>query len=388
MTTPFVPPTYPFDRLAPLLEAAEALPGGAVDLSIGTPCDPPPDLVLQALSSSGSERGYPTATGSRALLDAARGFVARRFKVALQPGQIAACIGTKEFVAGLPHWLRLRTPGRDVVLYPEVAYPTYAMGALLAGARPVAVPLDPSGRLALEAIAPGDADRALCLWVNSPSNPTGALDDLGRIAAWGRERGVLVCSDECYAEFTWDDRPRTLLEHGTDGLLAAHSISKRSNAAGLRCGFYAGDGEVVTYLAELRRHAGFMIPGPVQAAAAVALGDDAHVVDQRARYRRRLERLVAAFSAAGIPAALPGGGFYLWVAAPSDAAARLGVAGEAGEAAGWALTRALAVRAGALVTPGDFYAPGAGGFVRVAAAQPDERLELVAERLSLLALRS
>ncbi len=382
MTTPFVPPTYPFDRLAPLLRVADALEGGAVDLSIGTPCDPPPARVVEALSTSGAERGYPPANGTRRLLDAAAGWLARRFAVALAPGQLAACVGTKELVAGIPHWLRLRNPGRDVVLYPEVSYPTYAMGALLAGARPVAVPLDAAGRMALDEVAPADAEAALCLWVNSPSNPTGALEDLGRVAAWGRERGVLVCSDECYTEFTWDDRPRTILEHGSAGVLAVHSVSKRSNAAGLRCGFYAGDGEVVSYLAELRRHAGFMVPGRVQAGAAAALEDDAHVFQQRERYRRRLERLASVLEAAGIPVPLPGGGFYLWVPAGDDALARLRAGAAPGEAPGWALTRALAERAGALVSPGEFYAVRAAGFVRIAVVQPDERLELVAARLA------
>jgi aspartate/methionine/tyrosine aminotransferase len=383
--TPFVPPTYPFDRLDPLLAAARALPGGAVDLSIGTPCDPPPPAVLDALVHSGSERGYPSAVGSRPLLDAARGWMDRRFGVALAAGEVAACVGTKELVAGLPHWLRLRQPERDVVLYPAVSYPTYAMGAALAGARAVPVPLDENGRLLLDAISPQDAASALCLWVNSPSNPTGALDDLAAIAAWGRRSGVLVCSDECYAEFTWADRPRTILEHGLAGVLAVHSISKRSNAAGLRCGFYAGDPEIVFYLAELRRHAGFMVPGPVQAAAAAALADDAHVEDQRGRYLRRLERLVEILAAIGVKAELPGGGFYLWVSAEAagDVVVRLAPGAPGDESAGWALTRALSTSAGALVSPGEFYAPATTGYVRIAAVQPDERLELVAQRLGV-----
>lgn len=383
MTTPFAPPTYPFDRLAPLHALADKHTGGVVDLSIGTPCDPPPAAVLQALASSGAERGYPPAIGSRPLLGAARAWIERRFGVRVAAEEIAACIGTKELVAGIPHWLRLRSPGRDVVLYPEVAYPTYEMGALLAGARPVPVPLDDSGALDLAQVREEDAARALCLWVNSPANPTGTLDDLGRVAAWGRARGVVVCSDECYAEFTWADRPRTILEHGSEGVLAVHSISKRSNAAGLRCGFYAGDAALVSYLVELRRHAGFMVPGPIQAAAAAALADDEHVEEQRARYRRRLERLVAILEACGVRAALPGGGFYLWVDAREAERSALAVTPRAGEPAGWALTRALAERAGALVSPGEFYAPAAAGFVRIAAVQPDARIELVAQRLTL-----
>jgi aspartate/methionine/tyrosine aminotransferase len=221
----------------------------------------------------------------------------------------------------------------------------------------------------LAAIDPADAARALCLWVNSPSNPTGALDDLEAAAAWGRAHEVLVCSDECYVEFTWDGPGRSILEHGTDGVLAVHSLSKRSNLAGARVGFVAGDAELVHYLGEVRKHAGLMVPGPVQAAAVVAFGDDAHVEAQREVYRRRLDRLRAVLSAVGVEAPLPGGGFYLWVLAPDGDA--------------WALAATLAERAGMIVTPGDTFGPGGAGFVRVAAVQPDERIELAARRVGL-----
>src|SRR5208282_4878855 len=176
-----------------------------------------------------------------------------------------------------------REPGRDTVLYPAVSYPTYAMGAELAGCRAVPVPSAPgrSGGLALDAVEPADAARALVLWSNSPSNPTCALGDLGAEAAWGRAHGVPVFSDECYAEFTWDGPPRSILEAGTDGVVAVHSLSKRSNLAGVRAGLYAGDEELVSYLVDVRRHAGLMVPGPVQAGAVAALDDDSHVDLQR-----------------------------------------------------------------------------------------------------------
>ena len=390
----FVPPTYPFDRLEPLARIAERHPGGMVDLSVGTPVDPPPPAVVATLASSGAERGYPPGVGSVRLLGACRDWMSRRFGVEVGSRQVAACIGTKELVAGIPHWLRLRRPDRSVVLYPEISYPTYAMGALLAGARPVAVPAGPDGALDLEAIDEADAAAALCLWTNSPSNPTGALDDLEAAAAWGRAREVPVLSDECYTEMTWDSPPRTILEHGTDGVVAVHSISKRSNAAGLRCGFYAGDEELVHYLAELRRHAGFMVPGPVQAAAAVALDDDDHVAAQRDRYARRLRRLVEVLALVGIEARLPAGGFYLWVRVdevPEPLRAALqtlpgGMPGTgADDAPAWSVTAALAAAGGVLVSPGDFYGPAGASFVRVAMVAPDERLELVADRLGALA---
>jgi aspartate/methionine/tyrosine aminotransferase len=286
MTPGFVPPPYPYDRLAGLVEAASALPGGAVDCSIGTPCDPPPPAVIEALGASGAERGYPPSIGSAAYREAAAGWMARRHGVEVAPSAVAACVGTKEFVASAPQYLRLRTPDRDTVLHPAIAYPTYAMGATLAGCRPVAYD-------DLAGIDPADAARAVALWVNSPANPHGALEDLGAAADWGREHGVPVLSDECYVEFTWADggRRRTILEHGPDGVLAVHSLSKRSNLAGARAGCYAGDQELVTFLGEVRKHAGQMVPGPVQAAAVVAWSDDAHVDAQREVYRRRMERL-------------------------------------------------------------------------------------------------
>ena len=365
MTEGFRPPPYPYDRLDELKAVAAALPGGLVDLSVGTPIDPPPAAVVEALAASGAERGYPASIGSPAYREAATGWMARRLGVTVGVDAIGACVGTKEFVVGTPVYLRLRTPDRDTVLHPQVAYPSYAMGATLAGCRAVAVPPRADGTLDLDAIDPTDADRALCLWVNSPGNPSGDLDDLGAAAAWGRARDVPVLSDECYVEFTWDGPPRTILEHGSEGVLAVHSLSKRSNLAGVRAGFYAGDADLVDYLREVRKHAGLMVPGPVQAAAVAAWSDDRHVDEQRARYRHRLELMQQVLADAGIACPLPAGAFYLWVPVPDGDA--------------WGLTRRLAAEGGALVAPGEFY--GGGGHVRIAVVQPDDRLELVGRRL-------
>ena len=360
----FQPPPYPYDRLDDLRRVADELPGGAVDLSIGTPYDPPPDAVVAALGASGAERGYPASVGTPAFREAAAGWLQRRFGAEVDPGDVAACVGTKELVAGLPHWLRLRTPDRDTVLYPEISYPSYAMGATLAGCR--AVPY-----AALADIDPDDAARALCLWVNSPANPTGELADLGAAAAWGRARGVPVLSDECYIEFTWQGPGRTIVAGGAEGVVAVHSLSKRSNLAGARVGFYTGDPELVRYLSEVRKHAGFMVPGPVQAAAVAAFDDDRHVDEQRERYRGRLELMAAALAAVGVDCAVPDGAFYLWVPAPGGDA--------------WALARRLAAEAGAVVSPGEFYGPAGADHVRIAVVQPDERLALVAQRLGVAA---
>ena len=370
MATGFVPPVYPFERLAPLAAVAGAHDGGIVDLSIGTPGDPPPAAVVEALASSGAERGYPPSIGSAPLREAASAWLRRRLGVDVAPSAIAACIGSKELVAGIPHWLRLRAPERDTVLYPAVSYPSYEMGAILAGCRAVPVPVDDRWRLDPSAIDPADAARALCLWSNTPGNPAGGLDDLVAVAAWGREHGVPVPSAECYVVFTGDAPRRSVLQTGSDGMLAVHSLSKRSSLAGVRAGFYAGDQALVTYLSEVRKHAGFMVPGPAQHAAAVALADDAHVEEQAARYLRRLRRVREVLAAAdGLDVPLPGGGLYLWAPAPGGDA--------------WGFVERLATDAGCLASPGEFYGPDATGYVRLAMVVPDERIELVASRLGV-----
>lgn len=367
--TSFELPPYPYDRLDDLKAKAEILPGGCVDLSIGTPCDPPPQSVIDALSSSGAERGYPPSIGTPDYRAAASRWLSRRIGVEVASGDLAACIGTKEFVASTPGYLRLLRPDRDTVLYPAISYPSYAMGADLVGLRAVPVAVDTDWCIDLDSIDPNDADRALCLWINTPGNPAGGLDDLGAAAAWGRRHGVPVFSDECYVEFTWRGEMHSILEHGTEGLVAVHSLSKRSNMAGVRAGFYAGDGELVHFLREVRKHAGMMMPGPVAAGAIAAFDDDDHVETQRGRYRARLEAGQRLIRHLGLEVELPDGGFYLWVPAPGGDA--------------WALTERLATELGMLVAPGEFYGEAGSGHVRIAMVQPDERLDLVLERAGL-----
>jgi succinyldiaminopimelate transaminase len=351
--------------------------GGVVDLSIGTPCDPPPAEVMAALGGddrSGAARGYPPSIGTADLRSAVVEWTEERLGARVSVDGLAACVGTKEFVATLPQWMALRHPGRDTVLYPAVSYPTYEMGATLAGLRAVPVPVDEAWRIDLSRVDPDDAERALLLWVNTPGNPAGGLDDLASAAEWGRTHGIPVFSDECYAEFTWQGPPATILGHGggangLEGVIAVHSLSKRSNMAGLRIGWYAGDEEIVNYLREVRKHAGLMVPGPVQRAAAVALRDQAHVESQRDLYRQRLARAAEILGAVGVQAPIPGGGFYLWAPVPD------------GDEWGW--TNWMAEAGGALVSPGSFYGPAGAGHVRLAMVAPIERLELMAQRLGV-----
>ena len=359
----FVPPPYPYDRLGGIVELASRHDGGAIELSIGTPCDPAPADVVAALSAGVAYRGYPPSIGTAAFRRAAAGWISRRLGASVDPDtELAATVGSKEFVASVPQYLKLRDPSRDTVLYPEISYPTYAMGATLGGARSVPY-------ASLEDISSTDAARALCVWVNSPANPTGRLSDLPAAADWGRAHDVPVFSDECYAEFTYAAPATTILRSGTAGVIAVHSLSKRDNFAGARIGFYAGDPDLVHYLSEVRKHAGLMPPGPVQAAGVLALADDAHVEVQRARYLHRMRRLIDVLAACGLSASLPEGGFYLWVAAPDGDA--------------WAAARVLAERAGIVGSPGEFYGDASAGYLRLAVVQPDDRIELAAHRVGL-----
>ena len=367
MTQGFTPPPYPYDRLDKFKPLAQEHEGGLVDLSIGTPCDAPAPAVIAALSNSNAERGYPPSIGSDALRNAAQAWMQRKFEISVPTSQIAACIGSKEFVATTPQYLKLRSPDRDTVLFPAVSYPTYEMGAILAGCRPVAVPMTATGGIDTSKIAASDVKRALMIWSNSPNNPTGDLDDLKALATWGRKNSVPVFSDECYVEFTWSRKPETILQHGLEGVIALHSLSKRSNLAGVRVGFYAGDKEIVDYLKEVRKHVGMLVPGPAQAAAVVAFGDDESVKLQRDVYLRRLETLATVLSKwSGFNIDLPSGGFYLWFDAKD----------------GWEFAERVAKEGGALVSPGDFYGAGGANNVRVAVVQPDDKIALVASRLA------
>jgi succinyldiaminopimelate transaminase len=374
----FVPPPYPHDRLSELKDVAAAVPGGLVDCSVGTPVDPMPEVAVRALmDATTSATGYPATIGSLSYRQAAAAWIARRFGCTVAAAQVIACIGTKELVASLPRALSLRDPTRNVVLYPAASYPTYEMGALLAGLRAVPVPIDERWRIDLSRVAETDAQRALVLWLNDPSNPTGVgatPDEMAASVEWARARGVVVASDECYAEYTYDAggapaAPVTALATGTEGVLAVHSLSKRSNMAGLRAGFVAGDHELVTYLGEVRKHGGLMTPAPVQAAAAAALADDEHVREQQARYARRRALILRALEPRDL---VHDGGpstFYLWLRSA------------AGPADGWAITSDLA-KTGLLVAPGDFYGRAGAGHARLALTVTDDQLALACDRLT------
>ena len=356
-------PAFPWDRLAPYGEQARAHPGGIVDLSIGTPVDPTPPLVAQALGAASDSPGYPLTIGTPALREALVAWVCR-LGTPVTAAQVVPSIGSKETVSLLPSLLGL-TPGSQVLI-PALAYPTYDVGARLAGCVPV--PTD-------DPTACDPADVAL-VWVNSPSNPTGQVlsaERLAGIVAWGREHDVLVASDECYLELGWEAEPVSVLHPSvcggsTDGVLAVHSLSKRSNLAGYRAGFAAGDADAVAALVEARKHIGLLVPGPVQAAMVAALGDRDHVEQQRARYAARRALLLAAVGGAGFEVSHSQAGLYLWCTR--------------GEAC-WDTVAALAA-VGVLVAPGEFYGEAGAQHVRFALTATDERVAAACDRLAAL----
>jgi succinyldiaminopimelate transaminase len=367
-------PAFPWDSLTGAAQRARAHPGGIVDLSVGTPVDPVPEVVQAALAAAANSPGYPATYGTPALREAAAGWLAREHGVPVSPDAILPVIGTKELIAWLPTLLGCG-PG-DVVTHPELAYPTYDIGARLAGARPV--PAD-AGTPALDAAA--DLGAIRLAWLNSPSNPTGAVlpaEVLRDAVGWARARGVTLASDECYIGLGWEARPRSVLHPDVcggshAGLLAVHSLSKRSNLAGYRAGFVAGDPALVAALLEVRKHAGMIVPGPVQAAMTAALTDEAHAREQRDRYAARRARLRPALTAAGWRVDLSQAGLYLWATHPGyDARGSV---------------EALA-QAGILVAPGEFYGPAGARHVRIALTATDERIEAAAARLDELARTS
>ena len=355
-------PDFPWDSLADARALAASHPDGLVDLSVGTPVDPTPEFAQQALRTASNAPGYPTTWGTPALRKAIISHLGSRWGAeGLTDRCVLPVIGTKELVAWLPTLLGLSEA--DTVVFPEIAYPTYEVGARIARTVPVACD-DPS---AIAALAP------TLIWINSPANPHGRILSLDETRAWveaARSVGSVLASDECYGEFGWEAEPVSVLDPrvnggSLEGLLAVHSLSKRSNAAGYRVGFIAGDPALIGPLLEVRKHAGLMLPTPVQSAMVALLDDSGHVAEQRERYLRRRATLRPALEAAGYRVEHSEGSLYLWCTrgencrASVDHLASLGI----------------------LVAPGDFYGPAGEQFVRVALTATDERIAAVAARL-------
>lgn len=330
-----------------------------MDLSIGAPVDPVPPVIRDALAAASNAPGYPQTAGTEALRAALLDYLARRCGARLPPSAVLPTIGSKEFVAALPTLLGLG-PG-DTVVIPSVCYPTYEVGARLAGASVVR-----SDSL----FALGPLPRIGLVWLNSPGNPDGRVlpeAHLRKVIDWAQARGAVVASDECYLELGWEANPISVLSVGAGaGVLAVHSLSKRSNLAGYRAGFVAGDPELVAELLAVRKHAGLLVPTPVQAAMIAAVSDEAHVVAQKERYRARRDVLRSALLAAGFTIDHSEAGLYLWATRGEDS---------------WASVDWLAER-GVLVAAGALYGPAGARHVRLALTATDERIAAVAARLT------
>ncbi|MFR0358059.1 bifunctional succinyldiaminopimelate transaminase/glutamate-prephenate aminotransferase [Streptomyces sediminimaris] len=355
-------PVFPWDKLEPYKQTAASHPDGIVDLSVGTPVDPVPELVRKALIDAADSPGYPTVWGTPALRDAITGWAGRRLGArGITHRHVLPVVGSKELVAWLPTQLGLG-PG-DRVAHPRLAYPTYEVGARLARA----------GHEAYDDPTELDPEGLKLLWLNSPSNPTGAVlpkEELTRIVAWARRHGVLVLSDECYLELGWEADPVSVLHPDVnggsyEGVVAVHSLSKRSNLAGYRAAFLVGDPAVLGPLLEIRKHGGMMTPAPTQAAAVAALGDDGHVHEQRERYAARRAALRTALERHGFRIEHSEAGLYLWATRDESC---------------WDTVAHLA-GLGILAAPGDFYGPAGERFVRVALTATDERVRAAVARL-------
>ena len=357
-------PDFPWDKLTDHAATARSHPDGVVDLSVGTPVDATPEVVQQALRDAADSPGYPTTIGLEATRRAAIDWLARRHGVTgLGLDGVLPVIGSKELIGSMAVHLGIG-PG-DLIGYPALAYPTYEVGAALAGA----------DSLATDSLTAFGPRTPRLLWLNSPANPSGRvlpLEHLRKVVEWCRERGTVLVSDECYIECAWEgDRPLSILDPQVsggshDGILAVHSLSKRSNLAGYRCAFVAGDPALVGELLAVRKNLGLQMPGPQQRAMIAALEDDAHVEQQHATYAARRTRLKQALESAGFRIDHSEASLYLWATRDEDC---------------WTTVADLADR-GILVAPGDFYGAAGKHHVRVAFTATDERVDAAVARLT------
>jgi succinyldiaminopimelate transaminase len=365
--TPLALPDFPWDALVPYAAIAKNHPGGIIDLSVGSPVDPTPAVIRDALNAATDAHAYPQVAGTPALREAIVDWYSRRRGVHdLTVANVLPSIGSKELIAWLP--LMLGLGADDVVVHPAVAYPTYAIGAALAGASVVASD-DPAEW----------PENTKLVWVNSPGNPDGRVLDvegLRRAVARARELGAVIASDECYAELNWEgDEPTPsildprVIDGDRNSVLSVYSLSKQSNLAGYRAGFVAGCSDLIAELLGIRKHAGLIPPAPVQAAMIAALGDEAHVAAQRELYRARRDRVKTAVEAAGFRVDHSEAGLYLWATRGEPS---------------WQTVAAFA-EVGVLVVPGSFYGDNAPEHVRIALTVTDAQAEAAAERIAQLA---
>ena len=347
-------PDFPWDALAPYGQKARSHPQGIIDLSQGTPVDPTPEFIQQAFRDASNSPSYPVTAGTPELRAVIEKWAIERLG-ASGDFDVLPVIGSKELVAWLPTFLESTT-----VLIPEIAYPTYHVGAVLAGADSVPVEIDAN-----------TWPKADLAWLNSPSNPTGRVHSVDEIKAcinWSRKNTSVLISDECYLEFDHTAHSVSVLSQtGGDNtnILAVHSLSKRSSMAGYRAAFVVGDSALISQIREIRKHGGMMVPLPVQKAMTVALGDDLHVAEQRARYNARKDAMRPALVEAGFTVEFSDSGLYLWCTRNEDA---------------WTSVAWLAER-GILATPGSFYGQKGKNHIRISMTASDTHIAAAVARL-------
>ena len=349
-------PDFPWDTLAPYKEKALAHPEGFIDLSVGTPVDATPQFIQDALKTSSNAPSYPLTIGTPELRKAMRTW-ATEVLGAQGEFDVLPTIGSKELVAWLPTFLQSKK-----VLYPEVAYPTYLVGAIIAHAEHTAVGISTSNW--------PDAD---LVWINSPSNPMGrvhTVEELSSVIEFARSKNIVVASDECYLHFPANDspKPRSILKvaaGNNKNLLAVYSLSKRSNFAGYRGGLIVGDPELIATIREFRKHAGMLVPLPIQQSMIAALGDESHVREQADRYAHRREVLRSALESAGFRVEHSEAGLYIWCTQDKNDL----------ETITWLSER------GILAAPGRFYGEKCTTYIRIALTASDEQIAQAAKRI-------
>lgn len=320
---------FPFRRLAAALADVAPDPAmEAIDLSIGEPRHAPPALLAETVAAhSDSWNRYPPPQGTPAFREAAADWLARRFELpaaSLDPGRhILPVAGTKEAIFLIATAATPPEETAPAVLMPSPLYAVYLGAATLARAEPVLLPATrESGFMPdLDSLSPELLERTTAFYLCSPGNPQGAiadLDYLARAVELARRHEFLLITDECYSEIYDDAAPPSglkaahALNGGFDHVVALHSLSKRSNAAGLRSGFVAGDAAFLACFLRMRAYGAAVQPLPLMAAATALWRDEAHVEANRARYRAKFDlaerRLGNRFGFYRPP-----GGFFLWL---------------------------------------------------------------------------
>ena len=347
-------PDFPWDALAPYGEKAKTHPSGFIDLSQGTPVDATPQFIQEAFKAASNSPSYPVTAGTPELREAISNWASKELGASGDFG-VLPLIGSKELVAWLPTILE-----SNHVLYPEIAYPTYLVGSMIAKTKATTVDFDANNW--------PNADLA---WVNTPSNPTGRVhtdEELLTVIEWARKGGVVV-ADECYLEFGNGITPRSILSltgGNNKNILAIHSLSKRSSIAGYRAAMMIGDKELIARILEVRKHAGMMVPLPVQKAMIAALGDNSHVAEQRNRYNARKTKVRSAIEKHGFRIDYSEAGLYLWATRDER---------------DWDSVAWFAER-GILVTPGHFYGEKGSQYIRIAMTATDAQIDELVKRLS------